>query len=455
MPSVPDRDERPRLREALRAFRYRNFAIFWTGALLSNTGTWIQGVTVPYVLYQLTGSAAWVGLGAFAQFLPFMVMGPLAGSLADRFSRRQVLVVTQAAAAVVALALWLLWEADLATPGVIVAMVALGGVAAGLNVPAWQAFVTELVPRDALLNAITLNSAQFNGARALGPAVGGAVIATLGPSWAFLINALSYVAVLGALALVRVPPLERVPAAGRVLSQFAEGVRYTRAHTGIALCIVVVTVVAFLGSPVFQLAPVFAEEVFEVGPGWYGVLTGALGTGAVLGAPVVASWGTTVSRGRLAGGALLLYSASIVAFGLSPVLWVGIVALAVAGAGYLAVVSTLMTTMQLLVDEQMRGRVLAIYFMGFTGAYPLGSLIQGWVADRVGAPATTTTAGLLLLGLVVWLRVRPGLLASLEGSGDEGSVAFVDALQEDAADVAVVAQAAPPAPGPGGAAGLA
>ena len=401
--------------EAFRAFRYRDFALFWPGALISNSGTWVQGVTVPYVLYRLTGSAAWVGLAAFAQFIPFMLMGPLAGSLADRFSRRRILLLTQTAAAACAFLLWVLWETDVARPGVIVGVVTLSGMCAGLAVPSWQAFVTELVPRDALLNAITLNSAQFNAARALGPALGGIVLGTLGPSWAFLLNAFSYLAVIGVLLLIRGRPPVRQAIEGRVLAQFRDGLRYVRAHTGIAVCIVVVTMVAFLGSPVFQLTPVFAEDVFHVGPGLYGVLTGALGAGAVLSAPFVSGWGGAVPRGRLAGWALLVYALAITSFGLAPTFWVGVFALGIAGAAYLTVVSTLMTSMQLLVEEEMRGRALAIYFMGFTGAYPVGALIQGWLADLIGAPATVVAAGLLLLGLVVWLRMRPGLLSAMEG----------------------------------------
>jgi MFS family permease len=437
---VPQAPPAGGLRQSLQAFRYRNFAIFWTGALLSNAGSWMQNITIPFVLYQMTGSAAWVGLAAFAQLFPTVLVGPLAGSLADRFPRRRVLLCAQGFAAFMALVLWAVWEADLARPGLFVALVAVSGVAGGLMIPSWQAFVTELVPRESLLNAITLNSAQFNAARALGPAIGGAVLATLGPGAAFLGNAFSYLAVLGALALVRVPELEREPLGGRILTQFVEGLRYTRRHLGLSVVILVVSAVALLGSPVFQLAAVFADDVFHVGAGWYGVMIGALGTGAVLGAPVIGGWGTTVKRSRLAGGSLLMYGAAITAFGLSPVIWVGMVALVFAGAGYLAVVSTLMTTLQLLVEEQMRGRVLALYFMAFTGAYPVGSLIQGWTADQVGAPATTTVAGLLLVGIAVGLRIRPRLLASLDGEADDA-----DEVGQEAAAAAGQSSSAPAA----------
>jgi MFS family permease len=434
-PAAPNGDGkaegRGSLKQSVEAFRHRNFALFWTGALLSNTGGWIQNVTVPYVLFQMTGSATWVGLAAFAQLFPTVILGPLSGSIADRFSRRRTLMVTQSFAAAMAFVLWGLWESGAASPGLILAVVMLFGLSGGLSIPSWQAFVTELVPRESLLNAITLNSAQFNAARALGPTIGGAVLATLGPSWAFLINGFSYVAVLGALALVRVAPLVRRPVEGRVLSQFVEGVRFTRRHSGLALVIALVAAVGLLGSPVFQLTAVFASEVFDVGPGWYGVLSGALGVGAVLSAPLIGGWGNSLPRSRLAGLALVIYAAAITCFGLSPGVWAGMAALLVAGGGYLAVVSTLQTTLQLLVTEEMRGRVLALYFMAFTASYPIGSLIQGAIADRVGAPATVTCAGLLLLGLAALIRLRPGLLATLD---EPGPALFAPAEGEEAVE---------------------
>ena len=179
---------RPARGAAVAALKHRNFAIFWTGALVSNIGTWIQTVTVPYVLYKTTDSAAWVGLAGFCQFIPGVIMGPWSGAIADRFNRRRVLMTTQTALAFCALGLWVMWQAGVRSPGALVAVVFATGVISALNIPTWQAFVTELVPKEDLLNAVTLNSAQFNAARAIGPALGGLVLATLGPSWAFLLQ---------------------------------------------------------------------------------------------------------------------------------------------------------------------------------------------------------------------------------------------------------------------------
>ena len=229
---APVPQERRGLREAVEAFRYRNFRLFWIGALLSSTGTWVQGVTVPFVVLKLTGSAAWVGFAGFAQFLPAVLVGPLAGSLADRFHRRSVLLVTQSLMAADALLLWIMWIAGVRNPWAIVGVVALGGVTAGLNIPSWQAFISELVPREVLLNAVTLNSTQFNAARAFGPALGGLVLGLLGAGPAFLINAISFLAVIVALLMIHVPRLERARDDRGVLRQFADGLRYARRVPG-------------------------------------------------------------------------------------------------------------------------------------------------------------------------------------------------------------------------------
>ena len=406
--SEPGLPRKPGLREAGAALKVPEFRRFWIGALVSNSGSWMQNVSVPFVLYQLTGSATWVGLASFAQFVPAVVFGPLGGSLADRFPRRTVLLVAQALMAVVALALWALWSSGEAAAWSITALVAVLGAIAGVMIGSWQAFVSELVPRPLLLNAVTLNSAQFNGARAFGPALGGVVLATLGPSGAFALNALSYVAVLGALASIRPRPaaMDAGDQAERpsVLRETRDAAAYIRTMPGIAACVAVVAAIGFLGSPVFPLLVVFAQDVFGVSDSLYGLLGAALGIGGVLATPLVAGRGSGMLRSRLAAGGLGLYAASLVVFALSPVFAMAVVALVVAGGAYLAVAATLNTTIQMQVAEEKRGKVLALYVMGLTSSYPLGSLVQGAVADLVGVRTVTAAAGLGLAA--VWLRMR-------------------------------------------------
>lgn len=425
-PDIPPAAPRkPGLREAGAAFKIPEFRRFWLGALVSNSGSWMQNVSVPFVLYQLTESATWVGVASFAQFFPAVLVGPLGGSLADRYPRRSVLLVTQTLMAALALGLWALWATGAAEPWSITALVAGFGAVAGINIGSWQAFVSELVPRRLLLNAVTLNSAQFNGARAFGPALGGLVLATLGPSGAFALNALSFVAVLGALASIGHRPAAIDPSTERpsVLGETRETVAYIRRMPGIGACVGVVAAIGFLGSPVFPLLAVFAEEVFEVGDSAYGLLGAALGIGGIVATPFVAGRGSGVLRSALAGRGLLLYAVSLIAFALSPVFPMAVLALAVAGGAYLGVSSTLNTTIQVQVAEERRGKVLALYVMGLTSSYPLGSLVQGAIADRIGVRAVTALAGALLA--LVWLRIRAsGRFALMDRTGEvpiEGS----------------------------------
>ncbi|HLG01210.1 MAG TPA: MFS transporter [Acidimicrobiia bacterium] len=418
--------QRPGLRDAAAAFRHRDFAIFWTGAVFSNTGTWIQRATVPFVLFEMTGSATWVGFAAFASLIPAVVMGPLAGVIADRYPRRRVLLISQSVMALIDFALYLTFVFDAASPWVLIAFTASIGVVGGLNIPSWQAFVSELVPREQLLNAVTLNSAQFNASSALGPALAGVILATWGADAAFLINALSFGAVIVALMLVRDSRASvSSPPSGKVLSQFAETVRYVRARPGMATCVHLVVLLGLLGSPVFQLIKVFTDEVFHVGPVAFGLLGASLGIGSVIGAPIVAGPGSALPRSRLTGGGIVVYGLSLTAFALAPVYGVALVALLIAGGAYLAVASSLNTTLQTQVDEAIRGRAMGVYLMSFTLAIPLGALAQGWLADVVGPRPTVAVAGALFSASALVMGAW-GRLTAMDDDGPPARAAAAD-----------------------------
>jgi predicted MFS family arabinose efflux permease len=412
-----DRPDRPGLASALVAFKYRNFSLFWTGALLSSTGTWVQNVTIPVVVFELTGSVAWLGFMGALQFGPIVVMGPIGGAISDRFPRRTVLIVTQAAQAAVALMLWAAWVTGHRSMTVIVVLVILSGLIAGIYVPSWQAFVSELVPREVLLNAVTLNSAQFNAARLFGPAIGGLVLGFLGVSWAFLINAISFVAVIVALVLIRVPPLVKTTSAGvrGIATGFVESMRYSRARPGIMACFILVVSLGALGSPMVQFFTVFAREVFHVGDAAYGFLGASLGLGSVLIAPVLAGTGSAVRRSRIVEIAVVAYGLAVVSFGLAPAYVFGLGALLVAGAGYLALAATFNATIQMQVDEAMRGKVIALYLMLLTLALPVGAFVQGLVGEALGPQVAVTGAGILFLAVGAWVRFRTDLLAAIDG----------------------------------------
>lgn len=412
------------MRTASAALRVRDFRLFWTGALISNSGNWMQNVAVPFVVFQLTGSAAWVGFAGFAQFLPAWLMGPLGGAVADRFPRRRVLIVTAAAQAMAATAMAVAWASGVRSPWAYVGLVAVSGSIGGINIGSWQAFVPELVPREHLLNAVTLNSAQFNAARAFGPAVGGLVLAQLGVTWAFGLNALSFAAVIGALLLVKAEgAVARGGGRPKVLAETWDAIRYVRDRPGIVTAIFVVVALGFLGSPIFSFIVVFAEDVFGVGDTAYGVLAAAQGAGAVLGAPIIAGPGTAWARSRLTKVGMVAYGSALVAFALSPLYLTAVLALLVSGAAYLAIAASLNTSIQLQVEDHMRGRVMALYVMGITATVPLGNLVQGALVEVVGARATTTGAGLAFIGVFLVLRASRRL-RTLDAEADgEGGLA--------------------------------
>lgn len=414
------RPEQSALRRSFRAFGHRDFTLFFAGALVSNAGTWLQNVTVPYVIFKVTGSAGWVGLSTFGQFMPMMLCSPIGGAIADRYERRRVLVVTQAALAVLAAAQWLLWAGGNRSPTMLIAVSGLGGVVNGLNMPSWQAFVPSLVPRRDLSSAIALNSLQFNAARAIGPAVAGALLATLGASWSFALNALSFLFVIAALVVVRADSTpDGVRDTASVLVQFRSALAYIRTQPGIGASMVIAVIVGFLGNPITQMTVVFADDVYKVGALGFGILSAAAGVGALAAAPLVSTADERAGRGQLIARALPVYAIAVIAFAVSPNAAVGTVALLVSGGGFLAVISASNTAVQAIVADRVRGRVMAVRIMSFMAAYPVGGLLQGWAADYWGPRRTVAGAGVGLLLCGVALRRNRTLLHRLDDPPDE------------------------------------
>lgn len=401
---------------AFAAFRYRNFSLMWTASLLSSSGSWLQMVAVPYVIYTITGSGAWLGFAGFLGYAPMVLTGPYAGSIADRFDRRKVLIVGGLVQTTITFGLWIEWVAGVRSIGVFLGILTLGSFVGGFTVAAWQSFVTELVPREHLLNAVTLNSAQFNAARAFGPALGGVVLATLGVSWCFFINAVSFLVMVLGLLLVHVAKRTITATAGRArpLHEMRQAMTYVRGVPGIVTCLIIVSALGSLGGPLFNLLVVFATDVYGVGKGAYGLLAACLGTGAIIVAPLVAGRGGGISRSRLVSIAMVGYGSALVLLGAAPVVALGAAALLVAGAGYLGITASLNTAVQLQVREDMRGRTMAFYLMVLTASVPIGAQVQGWMVDWVGVRWTVAGAGTLFLGVFVVLRVVLDRLGTMD-----------------------------------------
>jgi MFS family permease len=409
------------------ALRHRNYAWFWIGALISNSGTWMQNMTVPFVLlYVMHTGPIWVGIATVALILPQLFLGPPAGAFADRFPRKRVIMVSQSVQGVLALGMWVAWMSGVRKPLVYVVLVAAMGAANGLNIPSWSAFITELVPRSDLLNAVTLNSANFNAARAVGPALGGLVLARFGPSWAFLVNAVSFVAVIGALLMVRVPAVAPKTHSEPVLREFREGLSCVRSHAGLAVPIVLAGLLALIGLPVSQVAPIMAKKVLDLDAAQYGLLLGAYGAGAVVAAVAMGVIGARIHRSRLVLFWMLFFTAGLFVFGAAPNYVTAVLGLAMCGACFLGIYAILNTTVQLHAPEHLRGRVIAVYVMSFGGAYPLGTLVQSWFAGVVGARQVVIASGALtgLIALVV--IVRPFYLHAMDGELDTATDELIE-----------------------------
>lgn len=385
---------------------------------MSNSGTWLQNLTLPYVLLQITGQATWAGIAVFASLFPAVLLGPVAGNVADRFDRRSVLIVGQSCGALAALALWATYASGQREPALIVGVAAVGGLINAFTIPAWQSFIPLLVPVEDLPSAITMNSLQFNAARAIGPAVGGAFIATAGPSSAFLANALSFSAVVVALLIIRPDTITQKLEPRPIFAGFTEAVRYVRGQPGILMGIGVAAIVAFLGFPVVTFVVVFAEQVYGVGPTGLGILSALLGLGAILGVPIVSGMFGDLERARIVRFALPLYGAAIALFGSSTHPLQGAVGLLAAGMCFMSIVATSNTAVQSIVADRIRGRVMALRIMSFTASYPTGALIQTRLSDALSPRIVVTCAGLSIVVLGLLLGTQPRLLTRLDDPPD-------------------------------------
>lgn len=411
MAARPRRYRAPVPPAAFASFRYRDFRYFWFGGITSMSARWFQYVALPAVIWDLTASPGWVGFAGFAQFTAMAVVAPAAGMVGDHYSRRKILIVSQSFMGLVAVAMALAWTQGVRSPSAYVALAVASGLGGGLNLPVWQSFVSELVPRDLLLNAVTLNSAQFNSSRLVGPMLGGITVAAAGPEVAFWVSAAGAVVVVFALALVRSGQavLAGTPSL-RVIRNTLAVARYVRERRGLVVAFVTVALIGALGLPIQILTVVFAEDVFDRGPGGFGLMLTMLGVGAVAAAPVVASLGGRVSRSNIQRVALVVYGAAIAALAVAPTFVLYLVPLAAIGAAHLASASALNTAVQLQVDEERRTHVMSLYVMVLMSSNPLGQLALGQLIELVGArPAFGLYGALLLVGTAVlhargWLR---------------------------------------------------
>jgi MFS family permease len=402
-----------RLGFMVRALAHRNYRLFFAGQGVSLVGTWVTRVATGWLVYRLTGSAAMLGVVGFAGQVPTFALAPFAGVWVDRWSRYRVLVVTQVLSMLQSLAL--AWLALAGTIDIlhVVLLGALQGVINAFDVPARQAFVVEMVEdRADLANAIALNSSMVNGARLVGPSVAGLMIAVSNEGWCFLVDGISYAAVIASLLMMRLPAAVRPASHPKTFDALREGFSYAFGFAPIRAVLLLLALVSLMGMPYTVLMPVMAAEVLHGGPHTLGFLMGATGVGALVGAVYLASRRTVVGLGRVIPAAAALFGAGLIAFSLSRAVPLSLALMVVTGIGFMAHLASCNTIIQTIVREDMRGRVMAFYTMAFMGTAPFGSLLAGALAERIGAPRTILLGGCACIaGAAAFSRSLPRLRA--------------------------------------------
>ena len=385
---------------AVEPLRYPHFRWLWAGNVFSASGTFVQSVAASWLMFELTGSSTWVGLIVASATLPLLFFSLAAGALADRFDRARLMLIAQAimggSAATMAVLTWL----DLMTPALLLTLGLVIGTGLALNLPAWQALVPDLVPRGLVASAVALNSAAFNAARAIGPAIGGALVALYGAQAGFAYNAISYVAIIVALLAIGpglVASAQDVPQSMR--RAISTGIRFARFTPTFRNLMALVALFALTSAVVQAILPVHTaylggEEVA------FGVLYGAMGAGALTGAvirPRISDW----VDGSWVPYTISLFGATGIMFGLAPNLWVAGIAMFLAGLFWLLTLATLNATAQLMSPPWIRGRAMSIYTLAFAGMMPIGSILSGLVADQLGTPGSLVafSSGAFVLGL--------------------------------------------------------
>jgi MFS family permease len=421
-------EERSRVPEILRALRHRNFQLFFSGQLISLIGTWMQNIAQSWLVYRLTGSSLLLGLVGFAGQIPVFLLAPLGGMAADRWNRHRVVIGTQTSSMILAGILAALTLLKIVTVWEIVVLAALLGGVNAFDVPARQAFLIDMVGREDLMNAIALNSSMFNGARIIGPAIAGVLVAWIGEGWCFFANAISYIAVIIGLLLMRLGPLRQVIKETPAIEHIAEGFRFVRSTTPILALMLLIGLVSFVAMPYTVLMPIFADQILHGGARGLGILMGAAGLGSLFGALTLASRRGVHGLGRWVAYSAMGFGVFLILFSFSKFFWLSVFFLVPAGYAVMLQMSSSNTLIQAMVPDEFRGRAMSVYTMMFMGMAPMGSLFAGTVANWISAPWTVAIGGVgAIIGGVLFYRWLPKLrfearqLLHAQGLGGEAS----------------------------------
>jgi MFS family permease len=404
-----------RWQAAGRALRHRNFQLFFSGQLISLIGTWMQTVAQSWLVYRMTGSGLLLGAVGFASQIPVFLVAPIGGITADRMNRQRVVIATQTASMILALILAGLTLTHVVQVWHIFVLAALLGVVNAFDIPGRQSFLVDMVGKEDLMNAIALNSSMFNGARVIGPAVAGVLVARLGEGWCFFANGVSYIAVIAGLMMMNVHSPARAIGASP-FEHIKEGFRFVNDTAPIRALLLLLGIVSATGMPYVVLMPIFADKVLhqggqelasligshDLGAVRLGILMGAAGVGALLGALTLAVRSGVKGLSKWVTVCCAGFGASLVLFSFSRIFWLSVVLLLPVGYFIMLQMASSNTLIQVMVPDALRGRVMAVYSMMFMGLAPLGALMGGALSDRLGAPRTVAIGGLAAVAGAVW-----------------------------------------------------
>jgi MFS family permease len=405
-----------RLQLIIRAFQHRNYRLFFTGQSISLIGTWMQRVAMNWLVYRLTGSAFLLGVVNFTGQVPTLIFAPFAGVIADNYDRHRLLIATQVLALVQATIIAVLVLTNVIVVWHLVLLSVFLGIVNAFDTPIRQSLVIEMIEkREDLGNAIALNSSMVNAARLVGPSVAGILIATVGEGMCFLLNAVSYVAVIAALTAMTIVPKLTRPKHLHIWHAWREGLSYVLDSLPIKSVLLLLAVVSFMGMPYATLLPIFAQEILHGGPQTLGFLMAASGIGALVGAVFLASRNAVIGLETVLAVAAAIFGMGLMAFALSRVLWLSLALMVVSGFGMMVHMAAGNTLVQTLVDDDKRGRVMSLHSMALRGTVPLGSFFAGSLASYVGAPATLLCGGICcVLGALVFTSRLAAFKAAIE-----------------------------------------
>jgi len=405
---------------AIRALRHRNFQLFFSGQLISLIGTWMQTVAQSWLVYRLTGSGLKLGAVGFASQIPVFLIAPLGGIVADRSNRKHVVIGTQVASMILAFILAALTLTNRITVPEIFVLAALLGVVNAFDIPGRQSFLVDMVGKEDLMNAIALNSSMFNGARVIGPAIAGVLVARLGEGWCFFANGASYIAVIAGLMMMNVHAPARVSAKTSPWEHILEGFQFVNRTAPIRALMILLGLVSVTGMPYVVLMPIFADRILHSGGQQFasligshdlgavrlGILMGAAGVGALLGALTLAVRSGVKGLGRWVSVCCAGFGVSLTLFSFSRSFWLSVLLLLPVGYFIMLQMASSNTLIQVMVPDALRGRTMAVYSMMFMGMAPVGALLGGAISDRLGAPITVAIGGVASVLGAWWFSVQ-------------------------------------------------